>query len=60
MPSNEQSLRHLVEAIEVGQSMQVGMNYADIRYRDHGPGVPPEARSKIFERFLRQTGARAA
>lgn len=28
MPSNEQSLRHLVEAIEVGQSMQVGMNYA--------------------------------
>ena len=28
MPSNEQSLCHLVEAIEVGQSMQVGMNYA--------------------------------
>ena len=43
MPSNEQSLRHLVEAIEVGQSMQVGMNYAIVRFSDHGPGVPPEA-----------------
>ncbi len=51
MPSNEQSLRHLVEAIEVGQSMQVGMNYAIVRFSDHGPGVPPESRSKIFERF---------
>ena len=51
MPSNEQSLRHLVEAIEVGQSMQVGMNYAIVRFSDHGPGAAAEARSKIFERF---------
>ena len=59
MPSNEQSLRHLVEAIEVGQSMQVGMNYAIVRFSDHGPGVPPEARSKIFERFYTADPSRA-
>ena len=51
MPSNEQSLHHFIEAIEVGQSMQVGMNYAIVRFSDHGPGVPADARSKIFERF---------
>lgn len=59
MPSNEQSLRHLVEAIEVGQSMQVGMNYAIVRFADHGPGVPAEARSKIFERFYTADPSRA-
>ena len=59
MPSNEQSLRHLVEAIEVGQSMQVGMNYAIVRFSDHGPGVPAEARSKIFERFYTADPSRA-
>ncbi len=59
MPSNEQSLRHLVEAIEVGQSMQVGMNYAIVRFSDHGPGVPADARSKIFERFYTADPSRA-
>ncbi|HAK71363.1 MAG TPA: two-component sensor histidine kinase [Bifidobacterium sp.] len=59
MPANERSLRHLVEAIEVGQSMQVGMNYAVIRFSDHGPGVPAEARSKIFERFYTADPSRA-
>ncbi len=59
MPSNEQSLHHLVEAIEVGQSMQVGMNYAIVRFADHGPGVPVEARSKIFERFYTADPSRA-
>lgn len=59
MPSNEQSLHHLIEAIEVGQSMQVGMNYAIVRFSDHGPGVPPEARSKIFERFYTADPSRA-
>ena len=59
MPSNEQSLHHLIEAIEVGQSMQVGMNYAIVRFSDHGPGVPAEARSKIFERFYTADPSRA-
>lgn len=59
MPSNEQSLHHLIEAIEVGQSMQVGMNYAIVRFSDYGPGVPADARSKIFERFYTADPSRA-
>lgn len=59
MPSNEQSLHHLIEAIEVGQSMQVGMNYAIVRFSDHGPGIPADARSKIFERFYTADPSRA-
>lgn len=59
MPSNEQSLHHFIEAIEVGQSMQVGMNYAIVRFSDHGPGVPADARSKIFERFYMADPSRA-
>lgn len=59
MPSNEQSLHHFIEAIEVGQSMQVGMNYAIVRFSDHGTGVPADARSKIFERFYTADPSRA-
>ena len=59
MPSNEQSLHHFIDAIEVGQSMQVGMNYAIVRFSDHGPGVPADARSKIFERFYTADPSRA-
>lgn len=59
MPSNEQSLHHFIEAIEVGQSMQVGMNYAIVRFSDHGPGVPADAHSKIFERFYMADPSRA-
>lgn len=59
MPSNEQPLHHFIEAIEVGQSMQVGMNYAIVRFSDHGPGVPADARSKIFERFYTADPSRA-
>lgn len=59
MPSNEQSLHHFIEAIEVGQSVQVGMNYAIVRFSDHGPGVPADARSKIFERFYTADPSRA-
>ena len=59
MPSNEQSLHHFIEAIEVGQSMQVGMNYAIVRFSDHGLGVPADARSKSFERFYTADPSRA-
>ncbi|KAB5605897.1 sensor histidine kinase [Bifidobacterium jacchi] len=59
MPSTERSLGHLIEAIEVGQSMQVGMNYAIMRISDHGPGVPQESRARIFERFYTADPSRA-
>lgn len=59
MPATEASLRHLVEAVEVGQVAQVGMNYAFVRFSDHGPGVPDESRAQIFERFYTADPSRA-
>ncbi|KFI52748.1 sensor histidine kinase [Bifidobacterium biavatii DSM 23969] len=59
MPATETSMHHLIEAIEVGQNMQVGMNYAIIRFSDHGPGVPEASRSQIFERFYTADPSRA-
>ncbi|WP_423734794.1 sensor histidine kinase [Bifidobacterium felsineum] len=59
MPTTEASMRRFVEAAEVGQSMQTGYRYAVLRFADHGPGVPPESRSKIFERFYTADPSRA-
>nr|WP_241217045.1 HAMP domain-containing sensor histidine kinase [Bifidobacterium goeldii] len=59
MPANETSMRYFIEAVDVSQSMQMGMNYAVIRFSDHGPGVPAESRSKIFERFYTADPSRA-
>lgn len=39
--------------------MQTGYRYAVLRFVDHGPGVPPESRSKIFERFYTADPSRA-
>lgn len=59
MPATEQSFRHFLEAVEVGQSMQIGMNYAVIQIVDHGPGVPDDSRARIFERFYTADPSRA-
>ncbi|KAB7789076.1 sensor histidine kinase [Bifidobacterium cebidarum] len=59
MPTTEASMRRFVEAAEVGQSMRTGYRYAVLRFVDHGPGVPPESRSKIFERFYTADPSRA-
>lgn len=59
MPSNPQSLRYFLEAVEVGQSMQMGMNYAVFSFMDHGPGVPADRQSQIFERFYTADPSRA-
>ena len=37
----------------------MGMNYAVVRFSDHGPGVPENSRSKIFERFYTADPSRA-
>lgn len=59
MPPNPQSLRYFLEAVEVGQSMQMGMNYAVFSFMDHGPGVPADRQSQIFERFYTADPSRA-
>nr|WP_226835798.1 HAMP domain-containing sensor histidine kinase [Bifidobacterium leontopitheci] len=59
MPATETSLHHFTEAVDVSRSMQMGMKYAVIRFSDHGPGVPADSRSKIFERFYTADPSRA-
>lgn len=59
MPASDASMRRFIDAAEVGASMQTGYRYAVLRFVDHGPGVPPESRSKIFERFYTADPSRA-
>lgn len=59
MPSVSQSLKEFLEAAEVSQSTNTGNNYAVIRVVDHGPGVPEESLSRIFERFYIADPSRA-
>lgn len=59
MPSTEQSLHRFLDAVEVGQSMRIGVNYAVFSFMDHGPGVPAERQSQIFERFYTADPSRA-
>lgn len=59
MPATEQSLKQFLEAVEVGQTVHVGMRYAVIRISDHGPGVPEDSRARIFERFYTADPSRA-
>ena len=33
--------------------------HAELVVSDHGPGIPPEERRLVFERFFRSTSARA-
>lgn len=42
--------------VEVGLTASGGM--ARVTVRDHGPGIPPELRDKVFERFERAHNAR--
>lgn len=59
LPVTDASMRRFVEAAEVGASMNTGYRYAVLRFVDHGPGVPDESRSKIFERFYTADPSRA-
>ncbi|WP_165775849.1 sensor histidine kinase [Bifidobacterium scaligerum] len=59
MPATDASLRSFIDAAEVGNAMQTGYRYAVLRFIDHGPGVPDESRSQIFERFYTADPSRA-
>ncbi|QOL33122.1 HAMP domain-containing sensor histidine kinase [Bifidobacterium eulemuris] len=59
LTSSDQSLQRFVEAAEVADTMPIGYRYAVIRFSDHGPGVPDESRSQIFERFYTADPSRA-
>lgn len=55
----ESSLGRLTEAIQVAENSHVGTDYAIISVVDHGPGVPEESRSRLFERFYTADPSRA-
>ena len=46
-----------LEVAPAGKPGQLGKGLAVIRVSDHGPGVPPELRERIFEPFYRLPGA---
>lgn len=39
--------------------VQLDASYAELVVSDHGPGIPPQERRLVFERFYRSTSARA-
>jgi signal transduction histidine kinase len=59
----ENVLRNAVRFTEPGSTVHVGLaragNSAELRIRDHGPGVPPEALTDIFKPFFRVNDDRA-
>ncbi|KAA8822430.1 sensor histidine kinase [Bifidobacterium vespertilionis] len=59
MPSTDASLSRFIEAVQVAQGTQTGHDYAVVQVVDHGPGVPADKRSQVFERFYTADPSRA-
>jgi two-component system, OmpR family, sensor kinase len=51
------ALAHTPEGTPVEVTITAG-EMVSISVRDHGPGIPPEARERLFERFWRREGGR--
>lgn len=59
LPPDDESMAHVLRAAGEYTTTDRGMTVAVARFADHGPGVPAEARSKIFERFYTADSSRA-
>ncbi|OXN01554.1 two-component system sensor histidine kinase [Bifidobacterium vansinderenii] len=59
MPSTDVSLDQFIQAVQVASSTGSGRQFAVIRVADHGPGMTPESRQMIFERFYTADPSRA-
>jgi signal transduction histidine kinase len=54
----DNAARHAASAVSVSLVAQDGV--AELAVTDDGPGIPPERRDEVFERFTRLDGARTA
>jgi len=52
----DNAVRYAKGPVEVGADYDQGA--ARIRVRDHGPGIPPEALERVFERFYKADASR--
>jgi heavy metal sensor kinase len=56
-------LHNAVKYSPAGSLILIGasetQNRAEIRISDHGPGIPPDQRAKVFDRFYRTDAARS-
>lgn len=55
----DNAIKHAPEASEVSVALREGAEGLEIAVTDEGPGIPAEARSKVFERFFRVDSARS-
>lgn len=59
LPPDDESMARVLRAAAEYTTTNRGMMVAVARFADHGPGVPAEARAKIFERFYTADPSRA-
>ncbi|OZG58344.1 sensor protein [Bifidobacterium tissieri] len=59
MPSTDVSLDQFIQAVQVAASTGSGQRFAVMRVIDHGPGMAPQSRQMIFERFYTADPSRA-
>jgi signal transduction histidine kinase len=52
----DNALKYSKENCEIEISLMKNGNYAEIRYKDNGIGIPRELQSKVFEKFYRVQG----
>ena len=56
----DNALKFTPEGGEVSIACEIGDGRADIIIADNGPGIPPEFRNKVFEKFFRLEKSRSA
>ncbi|HAS50687.1 MAG TPA: two-component sensor histidine kinase [Gammaproteobacteria bacterium] len=54
------AVQHTPKNGQIRVCLQVRGEAVELRIQDSGPGIPPELRSKVFERFFRQGAAQGA
>jgi two-component system, sensor histidine kinase and response regulator len=55
----ENAIRHAPKESEVALEASAADAWVELRVRDHGKGIPPEMRERIFDRFVQVDGGGA-